>query len=90
MLALMCTVIFIAAAAYCGLALAMTMRGRGAQIAALLRDYRALQDHRTFSVRLTAAAPLGTVSACKPRRVARRAVRRVEAGRCDLQQRAAA
>ncbi|ABD25812.1 hypothetical protein Saro_1368 [Novosphingobium aromaticivorans DSM 12444] len=92
MLALLCTLVFAAAATFALAAGFLTMQGRKAQIVALLAERRSLRMDREFLVRITsheAEAPRA-FAAPQLRRIARRAVKRSEAARLGRGQRAAA
>lgn len=81
MLALLSTLVFAAAATFAIAAVFVTMKGRRGQIAALLADYRSLQQDREFLVDVTCIerpAPRTTADQ-QVRRTSRRALKRVEA-----------
>lgn len=92
MLALVCTLIFAAAAAFAMFTIFVTMRGRKSQIAALFAEYRSLQRDRDYLVRITsheAQAPRA-FAAPQLRRTVRRMIKPVEASRSAASLRAAA
>ncbi|HQS71133.1 MAG: hypothetical protein B7Y36_00035 [Novosphingobium sp. 28-62-57] len=93
MLALVCTAVFVIAAAFAVIAIAVTLQGRTAQIKALLAEYRTLQRDREFLVQITThgtPAPRGA-SVSKARTTLRRAARPfVEVARSTQPLRAAA
>ncbi|MCX7282662.1 MAG: hypothetical protein NTX28_01235 [Novosphingobium sp.] len=74
MLALVCTAVFVVAAAFAIIAIMVTMQGRKAQIAALLAEYRSLRRDREFLVQITShgAPAVPGVSASPNRRRLRR------------------
>lgn len=77
MLALVCTAVFVVAAAFAVVAILVTMQGRKAQIAALLAEYRSLRRDREFLVQVTchAAAPTNTTPGIRVVRRIRRSSR---------------
>lgn len=83
MIALLATFVFAAAASFAIAVVLVTMKGRRGQIAALLADYRSLQQDREFLVHVTAAErPIRLLTADQQvRRTARRALKRAEAAR---------
>ncbi len=93
MLALVCTAVFVIAAALAVIAIVVTMQGRTAQIKALLAEYRTLKRDREFLVQITShtsPAPR-SASASQVRRSVRRSIRPVvEAARAIQPLRAAA
>lgn len=92
MLALLSTLVFAAAATFAIAVVLVTMKGRRGQIAALLADYRSLQQDREFLVYVTTverAAP-APMSEQQLRRTSRRALMRSEGGRGAKSLRAAA
>lgn len=93
MLALVCSTIFAAAAAFAVISIFVTMQGRKAQIMALLVEYRSIRRDREFLVQITgngSPARRG-VAVAQPRRVTRRKNRSiVEAARSMRSLRAAA
>ncbi|WP_372731051.1 hypothetical protein [Novosphingobium sp.] len=92
MLALLSTFVFAAAATFAIAAVFVTMKGRRSQIAALLADYRSLQQDREFLVYVTGVqrpAPRAAVDQ-QVRRTTRRALKRAEAARSARSLRAAA
>ncbi|HQS95204.1 MAG: hypothetical protein B7X90_07585 [Novosphingobium sp. 17-62-19] len=93
MLALVCSALFAATAAFAAISVFVTMHGRTGQIRALLAEYRALQRDREFLVQVTShgsPAPRG-VALAQPRRVNHRKNRSVvEAARSTQPLRAAA
>lgn len=92
MLALVCTVVFAAAATFAVGVIFMTMRGRKEQIVALLAEYRSLERDREFLVRITSheAESPRAFAAPQLRRTARRAFKQAEAARSARSLRAAA
>lgn len=98
MLALVCTAVFVIAAAFAVIAIAVTLQGRTAQIKALLAEYRTLQRDREFLVQITShgtPAPRGANVSQAASSQARRALRRtarsfVEVARSTQPLRAAA
>lgn len=92
MLALLCTMLFAAAATFAIGAIVVTMQGRRRQISALIAEYRTLQRDREFLFHITAhpapSTPVGGVP--QTRRLMRRAIRRGEAVRAVRVLRAAA
>ncbi|MFN3457925.1 MAG: hypothetical protein ACK4Z8_10170 [Novosphingobium sp.] len=92
MLALVCTLVFAAAATFAVAAIFVTMQGRKAQIAALLAEYRSLERDREFLVRITSHGAEGGRSGVSPqlRRTVRRLFRQAEAARSARSLRAAA
>lgn len=92
MLALLSTLVFAAAASFAIAAVFVTMKGRRGQIAALLADYRSLQQDREFLVHVTCIerpAPR-TAADQQVRRTSRRSLTRSEAARSAGSLRAAA
>jgi predicted hotdog family 3-hydroxylacyl-ACP dehydratase len=92
MLALVCTLVFAAAATFAVAAIFVTMQGRKAQIAGLLAEYRSLERDREFLVQITSHAAEANRSFTSPqlRRSARRLFRQAEAARSARSLRAAA
>ncbi|MFM2371960.1 MAG: hypothetical protein RIS85_1682 [Pseudomonadota bacterium] len=92
MFALLCTMLFAAAAIFAIGAIVVTMQGRRGQIAALIMEYRTLKRDREFLFHIIAqpspTAPLG--ESTQPRRLMRRSIRRGEAVRAVRVLRAAA
>lgn len=93
MLALVCSAVFAASAAFAVIAVFLTMQGRKGQIMALLAEYRSIRRDREFLVQITghgSHSPRG-VAVAQPRRVIRRTNRPVvEAARSTQPLRAAA
>lgn len=80
MLALMCTMLFAAAATFAVGAIVVTMQGRRGQIVALIAEYRSLQHDREFLFRIIAHPAATPAEPVRQRsRWARRAMRRAEA-----------
>lgn len=92
MLALLSTFVFAAAATFAIAAVFVTMKGRRSQIAALLADYRSLQQDREFLVYVTSVERPAPRAAADQlvRRTARRALKRAEAARAGQSLRVAA
>lgn len=92
MLALVCTVVFAATAAFAAIAMVLTMQGRKGQIAALISDYRSLKSDREFLVRVTTheAEVHRTFAAAPLRRNARRMFKATEPARRERGLRAVA
>ncbi|MFY7837239.1 MAG: hypothetical protein ACOVQ0_13275 [Novosphingobium sp.] len=92
MLALVCTLVFAAAAAFAMFTIFVTMQGRKSQIATLFAEYRSLQRDRDYLVRITsheAQAPRA-FAAPQLRRTVRRMIKSVESSRPAASLRAAA
>jgi hypothetical protein len=93
MLALVCSAIFAAAAAFAVISVFVTMQGRKGQIIALLAEYRSIKRDREFLLQITnhgSPAPRG-VAIAQPRRINRRKNRSIsEAARSTQQLRVAA
>jgi hypothetical protein len=92
MLALVCTLVFAAAATFAIGAIVVTMQGRKGQITALLAEYRLLQRDREFLVRITShdAESPRAFAAPQLRRTPRRGFKQAEAAPAVRSQRAAA
>lgn len=92
MLALVCTLVFAAAATFAVAAIFVTMQGRKAQITALLAEYRSLQRDREFLVTITSREVETSRASLSPqlRRTARRLFRQAEAARSARSLRAVA
>lgn len=92
MLALVCTLVFAAAATFAVGAAFVTMQGRKGQITALLAEYRSLERDREFLVHVTsheADAPRA-FAAPQLRRTPRRPFKQADAVRSARSRRAAA
>jgi hypothetical protein len=92
MLALVCTIVFAAAAAFAVMAIMLTMQGRKGQIASLIAEYRSLDRDREFLVRITTheAEVHRSFAAPALRRNARRLFKSLETARRERALRAAA
>ncbi|SMC47744.1 hypothetical protein [Novosphingobium sp. B1] len=92
MLALVCTIVFAATAAFAVIAIMLTMQGRKSQISALISEYRSLERDREFLARITTheAEVHRSFAAPALRRNARRVMKSAEAARRERALRVAA
>jgi hypothetical protein len=92
MLALVCTLVFAAAAVFAMFTIFVTLQGRKSQITALFAEYRSLQRDREYLVRITSHEAQASRAFAAPqlRRTVRRMIRPAEAPRPASSLRAAA